>query len=195
LRDVRTFNRIGFLDIDFRNYSFSKHLRAVSQVRPLVTVARDVIKASALDGVLREAELLAEHSRFVVLVPKDPSLAGILETAIPDNFLLGYSVPSIYGGTTISPRYFTRPVHLLGGRPDLQRRLANQMPVVSFDCNRFTLDASFGDFFDGETFRPHPKGGYEQCLRDSLRNINKLWVSYVPPESITKFSLCPVRRQ
>ena len=54
-----------------------------------------------------------------------------------------------------------RPVHLLGGRPDVQRRLAELMPVFSIDTNRFTLDAAFGDYFDGEMFRPHPIGGYE----------------------------------
>jgi hypothetical protein len=52
------------------------------------------------------------------------------------------------------------------------------MDVVSFDCNRFTLDAQFGDYFDGRAFRPHPRGGYEACIRASIRNINKLWRSY-----------------
>ena len=50
--------------------------------------------------------------------------------------------------------------------------------MVSMDCNRFTLDAAFGDYFDGETFRPHPRGGYRRCLRESLRNINALWDDY-----------------
>jgi hypothetical protein len=54
------------------------------------------------------------------------------------------------------------------------------MPVVSFDCNRFTLDAVFGDYFDGERFRPHPVGGYKQCLRDSIQNIELLWEGYRP---------------
>jgi hypothetical protein len=52
------------------------------------------------------------------------------------------------------------------------------MPVVSLDCNRFTLDAAFGDYFDGTGFRRHPAGGYERCLRESLRNIGALWHNY-----------------
>ena len=52
------------------------------------------------------------------------------------------------------------------------------MPVFSFDCNRFTLDASFGDYFDGEIFRPHPTGGYERCIEESIININALWDDY-----------------
>jgi len=52
------------------------------------------------------------------------------------------------------------------------------MDVFSFDCNRFTLDAQFGDYFDGETFRPHPIGGYDRCIVDSVKNINRMWNSY-----------------
>lgn len=120
----------------------------------------------------------------MVIVPKDPKLARCLSTAIPQHYLLGYSVPSRYGSTPIEPIKFRRPVHLLGGRPDTQRRLATQMPVVSLDCNRFTLDAQFGDYFDGDTFRPHPRGGYKTCLRDSIRNIEKLWNGYSPAYDI-----------
>ena len=46
---------------------------------------------------------------------------------------------------------------------------------VSRDCNRFTLDAKFGDYFDGFMFRPHPTGGYLRCIEDSLVRINSLW--------------------
>ncbi len=42
LRDVREFDSVGFIDIDWRNYDFSRHLDAVRALRPLMTVARDV---------------------------------------------------------------------------------------------------------------------------------------------------------
>ena len=125
-----------------------------------------------------EAFELAEHAVHVLIVPKDPKLEHDLEDLIPREFLLGYSVPTRYGGTKIPPTAFSRPVHLLGGRPDVQRQLANSLSVVSLDCNRFTLDAAFGDYFDGLKFRPHPVGGYYRCITDSIKNINKLWKSY-----------------
>src|SRR2546423_413471 len=85
--------------------------------------------------------------------------------------IVGYSVPTKYGRTGIPLQYFRgRKVHLLGGRPDVQRKIACSLDVVSLDLNRFTLDAKFGDYFDGEIFRPHPVGGYHRCLRDSIRN-------------------------
>jgi hypothetical protein len=178
LRDIRRFQRVGFIDIDWQHYCFARHLEAVKATKPLMTVARDIENLVDLDRILDQAHELRLHSQYVVVVPKHLSLATRLETHIPKVFVLGYSVPTRYGGTKIPPNAFRRPVHLLGGRPEIQRKLANGMQVVSLDCNRFTLDAAYGDYFDGESFRPHPRGGYTTCIRDSIRNINKLWDSY-----------------
>jgi len=178
LRDVRHLGSVGFLDIDWRNYSFNRHLDAVTSMRPLMTVARDITNRKELDTILHEASLLAKHTRHVVVVPKDPRLGTGLDKLIPPEFVLGYSVPTRYGATAIPPESFKGRVHLLGGRPDVQRHIADAMNVISADCNRFTLDATFGDYFDGVIFRPHPKGGYKRCLRDSILNINRLWEHY-----------------
>jgi hypothetical protein len=182
LRDVRhsKFRNFGFLDIDWKQYSFERHLLAAKANRPFLTVARDIECLMQLDLILREAEILQEHSTHVVIVPKDIRLEGRLHSLIPQHFVLGYSVPTRYGGTKIDPQAFDRPVHLLGGRPDVQRQLADLMPVASLDCNRFTYDAKFGDYFDGKRFRPHPVGGYENCLNASLESIDRLWHDYVP---------------
>lgn len=178
IRDVKTFPRLGFLDIDWKNYDFKWHLQVAEKTRPLFTVARDIVSIKDLDIILEEAEYLSNYSCHVILVPKDRKLKRHINRLIPDKFLLGYSVSSSYGGTAIEPKYFDRPTHLLGGRPDIQRKLANEMWVISLDCNRFTIDAAYGDFFDGETFRPHPIGGYDTCLRHSIVNINRLWDAY-----------------
>jgi hypothetical protein len=95
-------------------------------------------------------------------------------------------VPTKYGGTAVSIESFDRPVHLLGGRPDVQRNIAEKLKVYSMDCNRFTFDARFGDYFDGETFRPHPIGGYDTCLTDSIKNINALWQDYIINEDVAE---------
>jgi len=186
LRDVRDvpFLRRGFLDIHWKSYSFKRHIEAAELTRPFLTVARDVECVSDITDILKEAEMLKKFSEHVIVVPKDPKMKGSIDQFIPADFLLGYSVPTKYGGTVLPPEDFRRPVHLLGGRPDVQRALANKMPVVSFDCNRFTFDARFGDYFDGHKFRPHPKGGYEVCLRDSFSNITRLWADYEPEAEI-----------
>lgn len=180
LRDVRHFDRVGFLDIDWRHYSFRRHLEAVKATQPMVTVAHDLESRRALARVLDQAAELLEYCDRVLIIPKSRSLSSELEEVIPPIFGLAYSVPTKYGGCRIPPECFRRDVHLLGGRPDVQRVLADRMTVVSIDCNRFTLDAAFGDYFDGETFRPHPVGGYDRCITDSLKNIGRLWISYSP---------------
>jgi len=98
LRDVRAFRKLGFLDIPWRNYEFSRHLAVTRSRRPVMTVARDVEDADMLGIILDEAGQLAEHSQYVVIVPKDPRLEDHLDSAIPSDFLLGYSVPTRYGG-------------------------------------------------------------------------------------------------
>lgn len=178
LRDIKSFNTIGFIDIDWKDYDFYKHLEAVKAVNPIFTIARDIENIDNLDEILIEATELSQYAKNVLVVPKDVKLTGRFKELIPKEFLLGYSVPTKYGGTEIPPSSFDRPVHLLGGRPDVQRKLAELMPVVSFDCNRFTLDARFGDYFDGNRFIKHPTGGYETCLRESFKNINLLWEDY-----------------
>lgn len=182
LRDIRhvSFRGVGFLDINWKQYCFDTHLEATKLTKPYFTVARDIENKENLESILYEAGKLSRYANFVIVVPKDRRLEGLLDEVIPKEYILGFSVPTRYGGTTIVPEAFTRPVHLLGGRPDVQRKLADLMPVVSFDCNRFTLDASFGDHFDGETFRPHPEGGYEVCIRSSMKNIDALWADYTP---------------
>lgn len=179
LRDIKTFDKIGFIDIDWKDYDYKRHLEAVKSVKPIFTIARDVEELENLEEIISEASELALYAENVLIVPKDIKMTGRFKELIPAEFLLGYSVPSKYGGTEIPPSSFDRPVHLLGGRPDVQRKLADLMPVISFDCNRFTLDARFGDYFDGKRFIKHPVGGYETCLRDSFKNINLLWEDYI----------------
>jgi len=178
LRDARKFERLGFLDIDWKHYNFSRHLLAAKVTRPLLTIARDLESVCNLRQTLDEAHELSQFVESVAIVPKDPLLQNSMDELIPPQFILAYSVPTRYGGTKIGLDAFRRPVHLLGGRPDVQRKIAAHLNVISIDCNRFTLDASFGDYFDGSKFKPHPTGGYDNCITSSIKNINKLWIDY-----------------
>lgn len=177
LRDVRTFDKVGFIDIDWKSYDFGKHLAAVKLTRPMLTVAKDWMEEHELPRIIDNAYELAEHAERVIIVPKVVRLKYEMENLIPEQFLFGFSTPSKYGGTEIEPEFFRRPVHLLGGSPARQLDLAEELNVHSFDCNRFTLDARFGDFFDGARFRPHPVGGYRRCIEDSIESINAAWLA------------------
>lgn len=178
-RNIASFSEVHFIDINWKNYNYYKHLDAVKVYRPKYTVARDWETASDLNSILRQADSLLAYSERVIIVPKVNELKNQLLRLIPAHFMLGYSVPTRYGGTDIEPEYFgDRDVHLLGGRPEKQRDLAKKLNVVSIDGNRFTLDAAYGDYFLGEKFVKHPHGGYVNCIVDSIKNIDKLWVNY-----------------
>jgi Family of unknown function (DUF6610) len=176
LRDIKGFKKIGMIDIDWKNYDFDRHLDAVKKCRPLITIARDVEDKDDLEKILEQANELNRYAEKVAIVPKDKRLSSNITKVIPDKFLLAYSVPTKYGATEIPLRSFKgRAVHLLGGRPDVQLQLSKQLNVYSFDGNRFTLDAKYGDYFAGECFKRHPEGGYYNCIRKSLRTISKMW--------------------
>lgn len=180
LRDLKgiDFESKGFLDIEWKKYNFSRHLAAVQENKPFLTMARDVESIEQLDSILQEAEILIKFSKHVAIIPKDIRLNNRLTELIPKQFILGYSVPTRYGGTEVSLESFDRKVHLLGGRPDIQRKLADFLEVMSLDCNRFTLDAKYGYYFNGNKFVKLLDGGYEKCLEASLININKIWNGY-----------------
>jgi hypothetical protein len=110
LRDVKTFKfkAQGFLDIDWKKYSFEKHLEAVAITRPKLTIARDVESIFQLDEILEEAEELQKYASLVAIVPKDPYMTGRIEELIPKNYILAYSVPTKYGGTSIPTSSFRR---------------------------------------------------------------------------------------
>jgi len=42
LRDIRGFDEIGLIDIEWRSYNFSQHLLAVKSTRPILTIAKDI---------------------------------------------------------------------------------------------------------------------------------------------------------
>jgi len=176
LRDIRGFHRIGLIDIDWKTYDFKRHMHAVKETRPLLTVARDIEHESEFERTLEEAEELSRWAGNVVIVPKFSDFGLKCLRKIPIKFLLGYSVPTRYGGTKIPLELFLgRPIHLLGGRPDVQFKLSQILDVCSVDGNRITLDAKYGDYFDGQKFTPHPTGGYYECIRASLAAVNRLW--------------------
>jgi hypothetical protein len=90
-----------------------------------------------LPEVIDWAEEVAQYSRRLVVIPK---VSGMLD-AIPERIggadvVLGYSVPTSYGGTEVFVGEFgRRPVHLLGGSPHAQMDLSHYLNVVSADGN------------------------------------------------------------
>jgi hypothetical protein len=114
LRDIRGYSRIGLIDIDWKNYDYGRHLAAVKQTNPILTCARDIEDIDAIDSIIREAEQLSRYCGRVILVPKDIRLSSSIRSFIPLRYVIGYSVPTKYGGTQIPITSFEGDIHLLG---------------------------------------------------------------------------------
>ena len=71
LRDIKEFEKLWFLDINWKSYSFSKHLEVVKMIRPHVTVARDITDIRDTNMILAEAYELAKYVKYIIVVPKD----------------------------------------------------------------------------------------------------------------------------
>lgn len=141
-----------FVDNEWHDYDHQVHLDAVAELKPKYATVRDYLTPEqariagiayySLDQILKWAEELEQHAEHVIVIPK----ADVLHE-IPERHVLGYSVPSRYGGTPLPIETFTgRSIHLLGGSWAAQRALMDQMgdDIVSVDFNYLYLVARYG---------------------------------------------------
>jgi hypothetical protein len=151
-------HRIVFVDNEYADYDHALHLSVVQELRPTYATVRDVMTREQcrdagiayypLDTILAWAEEIAQYAENVIVIPKFDCIDNI-----PDCHMLGYSVPSSYGGTPLSVDLFRhRRVHLLGGswKKQLEHLAALGDAVVSIDNNYINRMAEFGQFDNGD---------------------------------------------
>lgn len=141
-----------FIDNHYHAYDHAHHVSVVRQHRPRYATVRDVMTREQcaqadiayyeLSQILDWAEELAEYAEHVIVIPKYDCL-----DRIPESYMLGYSVPTSYGGTPLPISAFRgRRVHLLGGEPRLQVEYWRELgsDVVSIDNNYIQRKSQFG---------------------------------------------------
>lgn len=150
-------HEVAFIDNDYFHYDHAVHVKAVAELKPKYATVRDImtrqqckkanIEYYPLEQILEWAAELEEHAENVILIPKYDCIAQI-----PEQYMLGYSVPTSHGGTPLPTEMFKgRRVHLLGGswKAQLDHLAALGDDVVSLDTNHIMLIASkFGQFVD-----------------------------------------------
>ena len=148
--DYKPSHLVGFADLDWKVPDLREHRSFVREHAPTFAVAPDVTDLDDMCWTLRYAETLAQWAERVIIVPK---CAGLIPCLPHEPWLmLGYSVPTKYGGTDLFLSEFDGwPVHLLGGSPNRQLNLAYYLNVVSADGNAATRAAEFGTVFNGKT--------------------------------------------
>ena len=140
-----------FVDQDWRNPDFDGYMNALDTHRPALASVLDWEYQEQLPEVLQWAETAARFvSEAVIIIPK--VMGGISQlprTIAGKQVRLGYSVPTSFAGTQLPPWEFSGwPVHLLGGSPPEQMKLANYMTVASADGNYAQkIAVRFNQFF------------------------------------------------
>ena len=142
-------HEIVFIDNDFKDYQHERHMQIVRKHRPKYATVRDImsehqckeagIEFYSFGQIMHWAEELEKYVESVIVIPKLDCL-----DAIPERYVLGYSVPTSYGGTPIpAERFRGRCVHLLGGswKAQLEYLALLGDDVVSLDTNYVQLIA------------------------------------------------------
>lgn len=132
---------VYFADQDYKRPDRPAYMAALARHRPAMATVLDWEQAEQLPTVLDWAEEAAQHAARVVIVPKVPGAVDRLPRRIGGaDVVLGYSIPTSYGGTQVPAWELAGwPLHLLGGSPNAQMRtylhLAAVADVVSADGN------------------------------------------------------------
>lgn len=159
---------------------FSELLAAARRHRPRYAVAGDYLKdEDNVDRVNERARQLRECAENIIVVPKSP---GDLQH-VPEWCVVGYSVPTKYGGTDIRLREYKtvdQPIHVLGGTPHRQFEVVGILwrdAVCSLDGNSIHKAATLGAkaWFPK---RPHwrrvdGKHAVERAYCLSIRNLKR----------------------
>lgn len=138
---------VDFLDMDWNDPDPDKLIRAAKDHRPKYVVAGDYLRDEDNTAIVNQrAETLSDYAENVIVVPKSPGdLADV-----PEWCVVGYSVPTDYGGTDIRLQKYTeipQDIHVLGGTPHRQFDIVGRLwldSVRSIDGNSIHKSATIG---------------------------------------------------
>lgn len=171
------------LDLNYKKVDWPRHLSVARVERPALAVVPDISNPDDLPALLGMAEEIAPHCGSIMFVPKCAVIENLPRCIGGTKTILGYSVPSGYGGTDVGVWDFQGwPVHLLGGTPKRQVKAACHMNVVSADGNMCQKISKRGIAFDtngsGRQDWEDHAGQWDvpfRSLEQSLINIPIFW--------------------
>ena len=176
---------LSLLDIAYQRPDWAAHLAIARIEHPALAAVPDVMRPADLGATFARAGAIAPHCDAVLIIPKCRIIDQLPRAIGGTPVVLGYSVPSTYGGTPLPVWEFRGwPVHLLGGTPRRQIDLARYLDVVSADGNMAQKLAHRGLAYDERGHprlmirwedKPSPPGMPARALARSLVNIAALW--------------------
>jgi hypothetical protein len=182
-----------FADQEYKNPDRQAYMRALAEHKPKIASVLDWEQDEQLSEVLDWAEEASQFCNRVIIIPKVVSgIARLPKQVNGRDVILGYSVPTSYGGTCVPIWEFTGwPVHLLGGSPQRQMREWSQLSmiadVVSCDGNMSNQQAHRGRFWQSSKgYKGHwqqlsttgdneRKDANARAFNLSCENIHKAW--------------------
>jgi hypothetical protein len=127
-----------FADQNWKKPNRKGYVNALKKHRPRMATVLDWEREDQREEVLAWAEEIAPIVETVIVVPKVHGTIATLPRKIGNaNVRLGYSVPTKHGGTEVMAFEFLGwPIHLLGGSPAAQMKIAKSgLDVQSVDGN------------------------------------------------------------
>lgn len=189
----------AFVDQDYLHPDRAAYMTALQQHRPRLATVLDLEHREQIYEVLDWAQEAAQYvTEAVIIIPKIFGVIDMLPRFIHDKQVrLGYSIPTSVGGTPVPKREFAGwPLHLLGGSPQRQYRLAYERGwnVASADNNYIQKQANSARFFHNGLVRS-AKNKYFPAFREvglghidhdvparaltlSLINMKAMWSGY-----------------
>lgn len=140
-----------FVDQDWKRPNRERYMSALREHKPALASVLDWECPEQISEVLSWADEAAQYvGEAVIIIPKVQGGVAQLPRIIRDKQVrLGYSVPTRFGGTALPYEEFRGwPVHLLGGAPHKQMKIAGFIHVESADGNYAQKIAlSYAQFF------------------------------------------------
>lgn len=157
---------IDFIDNDFKNPDYEMVIEKAKKYNAEYAVCPDIFNEEDLNDVLKAAQTLDDNGTTPIIVPK----TTFDKSNLDDDWLLGFSVSSDYGGTDVSYDFFRGyKTHLLGGNIKNQE-IAYDM-LTEKDVDVVSLDSNY--FFNSSTFG-HIVNNADQILNGGNYNENDI---------------------
>lgn len=160
---------VHFADQDDNDPNLPGYMKALEKHRPALATVLDWDERRTFEEVMTWAEMASQFVReAIIIIPKVMGgIPRIPETVCGVPVRLGYSVPTSRGGTSLPLWEFgRREVHLLGGSPQKQHRLAAMLNVRSADGNYISkMSSKYNQFFSAGKMRA--RNGHFPRLRES----------------------------
>jgi hypothetical protein len=188
-----TYGPVWFADQNWKNPDRIAYMLALKEHRPYMASVLDWEKPEQRIEIFGWARQASDYVDVVMIIPKVSGTISSIPRKIGNaEVRLGFSVPTKHGGTMLPLAEFVGwPVHLLGGSPGAQMRIAQYLDVRSADGNMTMKMANRGLYWkkgkrafsnswvsllEADGKRWDGDGNYE-AFRRSCENIKSAWAN------------------